>query len=280
MKLGYMLRGLIRHQIPDRWFFGLMKLFGNSTLSETDPDGSMLELVNRLESIGTELRGKHILDVGSGRYARVALRMLKAGAKRVTLVDMYAVELTRPEHRSMLLQDCNNLGLDADDALARILVYSADITSMPAPTAEQAVDIVSTAAALEHARDPQAVLTKCWEWLKPGGLTSHFIDLRDHSFQTPFEMLTFSDQVWKRWLDPQGGFSLNRWRVTDYVTAMQRIGFAGIDYKVLQSDKAGLSVVMPRLDERFRSISTDMLSALWVHLYAWKPDSELVLNGS
>ena len=272
MRLVYVLRGLIRHQIPDRWFFGLMNLFGNSTLSETDPDGSILELLRRLESIGIDLRGKHILDVGSGRYARVALRMLKAGADRVTLVDLYAVELAEPEHRSVLLQDCINLDLDAEDALARIRVYTGDVTSMPTATREQAADIVSSAATLEHARDPQAVLAKCWEWLKPGGLTSHFIDLRDHSFRFPFEMLTFSDRVWKRWLDPQGGFSLNRWRLTDYVRAMQRIGFSGIEYEVLQTDEAGLRAVMPRLDEQFRGISTDVLSVLWVHLYARKPD--------
>jgi SAM-dependent methyltransferase len=271
MKFGYVLRGLVRHQIPDQWFFALGKLSGGGTLSESDVDGSFAELQKRLEGIGTDLENKHILDVGSGRYARVALRMLRAGADRVTLVDMYAVELSEHGHELALLRDCIGLGLDPGDALARIRVCRRDFVSLPAATPEEAADIVSSAAALEHACAPYSVLSKCWEWLKPGGVTSHFVDLRDHPSTLPFEMLTFSDRVWKRWLNPRGGFGLNRWRLTDYLNAMRQIGFIDVDYEVLQSDEPELRAITPRLTERFRGIDRDLLSVLLVHLHGKRP---------
>jgi SAM-dependent methyltransferase len=271
MNIRYVLRGLLRHQIPDKWFFAWMRLSGASNSSETDPDQAFSQLKQCLDSIGVSLRGKHLLDVGSGRYARVALRMLAAGASRVSLVDLYAVSLDEPGHRLMLMRDCAKLGLSPDAALSRLNVITGDIVRVPVPAPDLRADIAVSLATLEHVRDPLLVLAKCWEWLKPGGFTTHKIDLRDHSFDCPFEMLTLSDQVWDRYLNPKGGFQLNRWRVTDYLHAIHEVGFVEVGYEVLEKDETGLRRVLPRLNERFRGISLDSLSVLGVHLHGERP---------
>ena len=97
------------------------------------------------------------------------------------------------------------------------------------------------------------------------------IDLRDHLFDTPFEMLTCSDRTWDRWLDPKSRFHLNRWRLEDYLRAMRKANFAEIDYQSLQKDEAELMEIWPRLHRRFREMDPDLLSIMVVHLYARKP---------
>lgn len=270
MNLKYVLKGLIRHHVPDKWFFHLMELSGRTRPAESDPNGVFAMWKERFDSIGLSLEGRHVVEVGSGRYARLALHMLSSGASRVTLIDLYAVPLHKPEHRSMLAQDCTNLGLDAD-ALQRIDVITGDFNSVQVPPFEMKADIVISSATLEHVHDPQRLWARCWEWLKPGGATLHIIDLRDHSSGYPFEMLTFSDKVWERWFNPKGGFHLNRWRITDYLRAMHEVGFENVCYEGLQKDEPGLMKVMPRLHERFHGISRDLLSLLVVHLYGEKP---------
>ena len=47
-----------------------------------------------------------------------------------------------------------------------------------------------------------------------GGLNIHFVDLRDHFFRYPFEMLHYSEAAWRRWLNPTSNH--NRYRVWDY----------------------------------------------------------------
>ena len=85
-------------------------------------------------------------------------------------------------------------------------------------------------------------------------------------------MLTFSDQVWSRWLDLGGGFHLNRWRVPDYLHAAHDSRFVDVGYEILLKDEAALKTILPRVDYRFRSVSEEMLAILLVSLYGQKPN--------
>ncbi len=210
--------------MPEKLLFAVMKRRGDGNGAESIPDTYLTEWRDRLQQHGVSFEGKHILEIGSGRFARLATRMLAAGAARVTLVDLYALPLDEPENQALLIQDCAELGLDVEGVLARIEVIGGDFVALPPPDSESKVDLVFSAAVLEHVRDPELVLQRCSEWLKPGGITCHVVDLRDHSlqFRYPFEMLTMSEQSWERWFDLPGGFHLNRWRAPDYLQAMYK----------------------------------------------------------
>jgi SAM-dependent methyltransferase len=274
MNLGYVLKRFVRRQLPDTWAFGLLKLIGRSNKAERIPADVWAILRERLNGVGIDITDKHVVEIGSGRYARLGLQMLRAGAASVTLIDLYATDLNNREHRSMLMQDCAGLGLDWDEVATRVQTVTGEFTSLPVPLRESRPDVVISSAVLEHTVDPRRVLSTCWEWLKPGGQTSHQIDLRDHVFESPLEMLTFSEATWRRWLCPKRGFHLNRWRLPEYVEAMREVGFVNIGYQVLQRDEAALRSVMPRLNERFREFSPDILSVLVVHIYGQKPLEE------
>lgn len=84
-------------------------------------------------------------------------------------------------------------------------------------------------------------------------------------------MLTFSEEIWQRWLNPKRGFHQNRWRLPEYLEALKSARFVNTGYRVLQRDEATLREILPRLNERFRDMDPDMLSVLVVHLYGEKP---------
>jgi SAM-dependent methyltransferase len=253
--------------------FAIMKLRGDGNIATQNPERAADEWQARLDSYGVSLEGRHVLELGSGQYARLALHMLKRGARRVTLVDLYAVPLSDPAHRKMLLEDCAQLGLDAADAFARIDVHSVDFLTMPVPAPSERPDIITSLAVLEHVQDPAAILAACGKWLAPGGKTIHIIDLRDHNlqFRYPFEMLTYSDWMWRRWLDLRGGFHVNRWRAHQHLNALAAAGFAQVTYEAMRVDKDGLRAVRNRLDQRFRDLPEQLLAIQMLSIYGTKP---------
>lgn len=271
MNVAYVAKRFVRRQIPDDWAFTLLRLRGHDNAAEAAPDRAWQKRKRQLDEVGIDIAGRHIAEMGSGRYARLALQMLRSRAACVTLVDLYATDVNDREHKALLMDDCAQLGLGWDDMATRVRVLTGDMTSLPIPAVEARPDIVISSAVLEHTVDPERALVACWEWLRPGGQTSHVIDLRDHVFESPFEMLAYSARAWQRWLCPKRGFHLNRWRLPEYLDAMDALGFVNIGYQVLERDEAGLREIMPRLDERFKDIRPDMLSVLVVHVYGEKP---------
>jgi SAM-dependent methyltransferase len=270
---NYFFLALIRRYLPKQVLFAVMKFRGDASLGEQDPEKYLSVWNDQFAKHHWGLGNKHVLEIGSGRYARSALRLVASGAYRVTLIDLYAVPPDDPMHRAMLVRDCASLGIDFDEALSRIEIMTGNIVDLPVPEGDQKVDIVVSHSVLEHLRDPVSVMKCCCEWLKPGGRTHHIVDLRDHNlkFRYPFEMLTFSDRVWRRWLDLGGGFHLNRWRADDYLWAARESGFVDVRYDVLSRDNAALKPVLNRLDRRFRSMPEEVLAILTISLFGRKP---------
>jgi SAM-dependent methyltransferase len=273
LNIKYICSGVIRRHVPEKILFAVMKHRGDGSIAETAGESYIAHWNGQLRQRGWDFVGRRVLEVGSGRYARFALQMLAAGASEVTLIDLYAESLDAPAHRAMLLDECARLGFDFEDVRARIHSIRGDITTLPPVDADQRVDIAISHAVLEHVRDPKAILSRCWDWLKPGGITHHMIDLRDHNlqFQYPFEMLTFSDHVWSRWFDLGGGFHLNRWRASDYLKAAHEVGFVDLSYEAILQDATELRKVRPRLNEHFRNVPTDILAILSMYLSGEKP---------
>lgn len=269
----YLLAALIRHRTPEMLLSALTNLSGNNNSAENTPDSHFSAWQGRLERRGFDLHGKRILEIGSGRYARVALWMLASGAEHVTLIDPNAQGLAVPRHWSLLSRDLLKLGLNADDAFARIEIISSDISSLPSPSPDERVDIVLSNAVLEHVQDPGQVLGQSFNWLKPAGVSCHVVDLRDHNlgFQYPFEMLTYSADCWRNWLNSPGEFNQNRWRVPDYTWAMEAAGFEEVDYEVIMQDSETLKALTPRMDAEFRSLPSEIACILSIWLIGRKP---------
>lgn len=272
MNLYYLLAALVRRQVPTPALYLAMKLRGTSNCGEASPDSYFHEWRAQMERSRLRLADAHVVEIGSGRYARMALRFLKSGARRVTLIDFYALPLEHPDQRELLQQDCADLGLAWADVLRRVTIINGDILAIDRADLGEPADLVLSSAVLEHVRDPQAILARCYGWLRHGGATLHMVDLRDHNFhfRYPFEMLTYSDQTWRRWLDLSGGFHVNRWRAHEHLQAMAEVGFQQITYEAIKADQSGLQAVRHRLAQRFRAMPEKLLAIQMIYLYGRK----------
>lgn len=274
MSLYYLLAGVVRRYMPTSALFAAMRLRGTSNTAEDRPDDYYRQFYSRLDNAELALAGKHVVEIGSGRYARMALRLLKAGARRVTLVDYYALPLDHGGQQAVLQADCKQLGLDWDDVRTRIRTISGEILDLDPGDLGEPADLVISSAVLEHVRNPAAILARCYTWLRSGGHTFHMVDLRDHNFhfRYPFEMLTISDRVWERWIDMRGGFHVNRLRVHEHLQALADAGFRQITFEPILSDRDALEHMCHRLDERFRGLPPQLLALQMVYLYGRKPE--------
>jgi hypothetical protein len=101
---------------------------------------------------------------------------------------------------------------------------------------------------LEHVEDMAGTVPELARATTPQGQQFHFVDMRDHFFKYPFEMLCYSEKVWRGLLNP--GSNLNRLRARDY----QRIfsaTFPKVTVRTLASDVAAFRKTRPRIRREF-----------------------------
>lgn len=80
------------------------------------------------------------------------------------------------------------------------------------------------------------------------GVGLHFVDLRDHFFKYPFEMLCHSDRTWHSLLEPRT--RLNRKRLWDY-EGLFSAHFRRVSIEILESDPQALLKVKRRIRPEF-----------------------------
>jgi hypothetical protein len=112
------------------------------------------------------------------------------------------------------------------------------------------LDLVLSSSVYEHLHDPLAVTRSLAPITAPDGAQMHFIDLRDHYFKRPFEMLCYSDWVWRNLLNP--GSNLNRWRAWEYERMFARV-FPQVEVEVLERDSAEFGRARERIRPQFLS---------------------------
>lgn len=96
------------------------------------------------------------------------------------------------------------------------------------PLADDSLDFAFSHATLEHVADPAKTIAALRRVLRPGGITAHVIDLRDHrDFDKPLEFLKIDAAVWKEeYKDPEKQhLYMNRWRRSDFRKAFEEGGF-------------------------------------------------------
>jgi len=79
------------------------------------------------------------------------------------------------------------------------------------------------------------------------GVQIHFIDLRDHFFKYPFEMLCYSEKTWY-WLNPSS--YLNRYRMPDYQRVFETY-FTNVEMTVLERNMDAFQQVQSRVRKEF-----------------------------
>jgi len=176
------------------------------------------------------------LELGPGDSLLSAIVAKKHGAARTYLVDVGAFadrDIARYQEAAAALGaevggDGNPAGWESVDDMLRcshaeyLTSGVASLQTIP----DASVDFIWSQAVLEHVRRNEfaAVMRETRRILRPGGVASHRVDLRDH-LGGKLNNLRFSEARWEGDLFSQSGFYTNRLRYTEILDLARQAGF-------------------------------------------------------
>lgn len=142
---------------------------------------------------------------------------------------------------------------------------------------DHSIDFLFSHATLEHVRDPRTCIAETWRVLRPGGLTAHCIDLRDHrNFEQPLAYLQWPPEAWDRLMARHcrgdGSLYQNRWRANEFREAFAGAGFEVLEYRPeLKVEMSQLAAELPRFDQKYHDVPLEDLAITTIFIVAQKP---------
>jgi hypothetical protein len=235
MNLRYLVLRLIRHFMPEGLARFLLKRrwIIKPGLESRDPSAAVEQYVEVLSKYDVKLEGKRVLVFGYGGRFAVGVDLIKRGAAHVVLCDHFVL-LDTERNRELLSEYGSYLKVEQDEVQPRgeyITLLHGDIREESIQKQISQVDIVLSTSVFEHLDDVPGITKALAKLTAPQGIHLHFVDLRDHFFKYPFEMLKFSESVWKNFLNPTS--NLNRYRLNDYKREFE-LNFGSVEFKVLE----------------------------------------------
>lgn len=241
-----------------------------------------------LDSLFGEQASLTILEAGTGLYNPAAAPLLLSGVARLILLEPflgknpdYARFRARFDDLLSFAREDSSYPLAIKDAWPRVsdsnLPEGVELTAnfwedTGLPSAS--IDGVFSSSVLEHLREPASILRECGRVVRPGGFMINTVDMRDHFFRYPLEMLKFSKAGWEQLTTAKGGSGYqNRWRVGRWLDALTRHGFDTTVIPIHESEELAASE-KPYLDEEFRDLPLNELSLLAATLVSRRVDEE------
>lgn len=203
-------------------------------LETADPEQAVERYQAALGAAGVSLAGKAVLVFGYGGGVGIGVVLLRAGAASVTLCDRYA-RPSRRRNRHWVETAPEYFRAQEGTVIPdpdRLELLHGDVRQI-AREMEARYDIVLSSSVFEHLDDVDGVCAALAALTRRSGVHLHYIDVRDHYFRFPFEMLTFSESVWRRYLNP--GSNLNRLRPWEYRAIFEH-WFERVELEVVRSE--------------------------------------------
>lgn len=209
-----------------------------------------------------------IVEIGPGDSLFTAVIARSFGARRVHLIDAGAFASVDLEAYRALETTLIDLGLSPPSlkraaTVEEVLVrcdghYGAQGLRSLAAIPSSSVDFIFSHTVLEciRLRDFEPMMYEQHRILRPGGVCSHRVDLKDF-LGGALNNLRFSEKVWESNFIAKSGFYTNRLRLPDMLPIFQRAGF---DYEILNVKRwEGLPTPRALLAEPFRSMDKESL---------------------
>lgn len=272
VNFGYLVPRLVRHFMPEslaRWLLrrGWVIRPGLETRA---PQEAVRRYQATLQSKGVSVEGKRVLVFGYGSSFAVGCGLLRLGTGHVVLAekaDFYGDQSNHP----LLAEYGDYLYLEDGHIKPNpkwITVFHGDILSAQAQQVIGEADVVLSSSVYEHLDAVEEITRALVSVTAPGGVHLHYIDLRDHFFKYPFEMLCYSEKVWQKWLDPSSHH--NRWRMNDYRQLFERY-FSVVSLDVLARDESAFESAHPRIRSEFLTGDVQVDSVTLLQVFATKP---------
>lgn len=176
------------------------------------------------------------LELGPGDSIGSAICAHAYGASTSWLVDTGAYAATDPTVYAALVERLRDLGhdlrgVDPTASLDTLLDtcgahYLTDGLASLRQVPDRSVDLVYSQAVLEHVHRDEfdALMRETHRCLRPSGVASHRIDLRDHLGEA-LNNLRFSEKFWESKLVRTSGFYTNRLRSAEILRSFEDAGF-------------------------------------------------------
>lgn len=272
MNLPYLVPRLIRHFLPEKLVRTLLlrNIIIHPGLETDNPIAAVKRYVDVLAERRLSFQGKRVLVFGYGGRFDIGFALLKEGAVHVILCDKYAPPDEAHNRRAFASEEkyflVENKGLRPRPEWITLL--EADIRDVNVTREIEPVDFVISSSVYEHIDDVEGITRALASLTKPDGLQIHYVDLRDHFFKYPFEMLRFSESTWRRWLNPSTNH--NRYRLWEYRNAFQAC-FEQVEIKVLTREEEAFRKLLPRIRPEFVSGRMDEDTVGVILVIASKP---------
>lgn len=195
------------------------------------------------------MKGLQIVEIGPGWNLALGATMALGGAERYYGVDIWRspelldaapyrtmVSLARIVNPKLLqrpvsevfVEEGNQVKLD-EKRVTFVYPHLSSDTTLDSGS----VDFVFSHSGFEHFVTPKETVAEILRVLKPGGVTAHGIDLRDHyDFKKPLEFLKLDAKEWRgRFDDKSLHMYTNRWRAKDFKEAFEAAGFKVLRYE-------------------------------------------------
>ena len=272
LNLSYLLPRLVRHFLPEK-LVRAMLLHGwiiRPGIETSNPSAAVKRYADVLSSRGSSFWDKRVLVLGYGGRFDVGFSLLKGGASHVILCDKYAppdesynLRLFGGEEKYFVVE---RSGLRPRREWMTLV--QTDIRDIQARGEIEAVDIVLSSSVYEHLDDVEGITGALADLTKPDGLQIHYVDLRDHFFKYPFEMLRFSERTWHTWLNPSSNH--NRYRLWNYRNAFEAC-FSEVDIEILTREEESFHRIRPYIQPEFISGNTEEDGAATIRVVVSEP---------
>jgi SAM-dependent methyltransferase len=132
------------------------------------------------------------------------------------------------------------------------------------------VDWIFSQAVMEHVEDVGTTYAACRDWLRPGGIMTHQIDLKSHGTAAAWNgHWAYSDALW-RIIRGRRLYLINRLPASAHRRAIEAAGFAIVaEQPVPRRD----GIARKRLSARFAALSDDDLTTSGLFIAARRADA-------
>jgi SAM-dependent methyltransferase len=236
-------------------------------LETSSPFAAVQRYVEALSARGRSFHNRRVLVLGYGGRFDIGFGLLKEGAAHVTLCDKYAPP-DEPHNKRLYGMETDYFFADSKGLRPRpekMALLEDDIRELQPNGRIETVDFVLSSSVYEHVDDVEGITRALGALTRPDGLHIHFVDLRDHFFKYPFEMLRFSESTWRNWLNPSSNH--NRYRLWNYRKAFEDC-FSGVEIEILTREDDAFRKLQPHIKPEFVSGNMDEDAAATIRVIA------------
>ena len=273
MNLPYLVPRLVRRFLPEKLVRALLlrSWIIRPGLETSNPAEAVYRYVDVLSKRGLSFKNKRVLVFGYGGRFDTGFGLLNEGASHVILCDKYAPP-DEMHNRRLFSTEEKYFIAEKNKLHPRpewITLLQADIRDVHVRGLVEPVDIVVSNSVYEHLDDVEGVTNALAALTKPDGIQIHFVDLRDHFFKYPFEMLRFSREIWLNWLNPSTHH--NRYRLWNYRSVFEAC-FEHVDIEILTREVEAFQKIRPHIRPEFISGKIEDDAAATIRVFASKPN--------